>query len=244
MPDIRTHRRVLDTFTGPVERPVLHWLAARMPPWVTPDILTGIGVVGGIIIFASYGLSGLSRNFLWLASLGFVVNWFGDSLDGTLARYRKIERPVYGFYIDHAVDAYIEIMIFLGLGLSPYVRFDLACLALIGYLLLSVLVFIRTCVKGEFALSYGRLGPTEARLIAISANTLVYFIGNPFITFGPWTLTVYDWIAVFVILLLLNIAVFTTVRQARLLAEQDAKARLEKSAPSQNVPSGSKISHN
>lgn len=244
MPDIRTHRRVLDTLTGPVERPVLHWLAARMPPWMTPDILTGIGVVGGIIIFASYGLSGLSRNFLWLASLGFVVNWFGDSLDGTLARYRKIERPVYGFYIDHAVDAYIEIMIFLGLGLSPYVRFDLACLALIGYLLLSVLVFIRTCVKGEFALSYGRLGPTEARLIAISANTLVYFIGNPFITFGPWTLTVYDWIAVFVIVLLLNIAVFTTIRQARLLAEQDIKARLEKSAPSQNLPSGSKISRN
>jgi phosphatidylglycerophosphate synthase len=244
MPDIRSHRRVLDTFTGPVERPVLQWLAAHMPSWITPDILTGIGVVGGIIIFASYGLSGLSRNFLWLASLGFVVNWFGDSLDGTLARYRKIERPVYGFYIDHAVDAYIEIMIFLGLGLSPYVRFDLACLALVGYLLLSVLVFIRTCVKGEFTLSYGRLGPTEARLIAISANTLVYFIGNPFITVGPWTLTVYDWIAVFVILLLINIAVFTTIRQGRLLAEQDTKARLEKAAAAQNVPSAGKISHN
>jgi phosphatidylglycerophosphate synthase len=244
MPDIRSHRRVLDTFTGPVERPVLRWLAAHMPPWMTPDILTGIGVVGGIIIFTSYALSGLSPIFLWLASLGFVINWFGDSLDGTLARYRKIERPVYGFYIDHAVDAYIELMIFLGLGLSPYVRFDLACLALIGYLLLSVLVFIRTCVKGEFTLSYGRLGPTEARLIAISANTLVYFIGNPFITVGPWTLTVYDWIAVFVILLLLGIAIFTTARQARLLAEQDLKARLEKAAPAQNVPSSGKISHN
>lgn len=228
--DIRTHRRVLNTFTDPIERPVLLWLAARMPAWVTPDILTGVGMVGGVVIFASYALSSHSPNYLWLASLGFVINWFGDSLDGTLARYRKIERPVYGFYIDHAMDAYIEILIFLGLGLSPYVRFDLACLALIGYLLLSVLVFIRTCVKGEFTLSYGKLGPTEARLIAISANTLVYFVGNPSLTIAGLTLTVYDWVAVFVIFLLATIALSTTIRQGRLLSAQDTQARLKKQA--------------
>jgi phosphatidylglycerophosphate synthase len=173
MRDIHSHKRVLDTFTGPVERPLLRWLAAHMPAWVTPDWLTAVGVIGGMVILVGYWLTGIDPNFLWLANLGFVINWFGDSLDGTLARYRHAERPIYGFYIDHAVDAYVEIMIFLGLGLSPYVRFDLACLALIGYLLLSVLVYVRTCVRGEFVISYGRLGPTEARLIAMSANTLV-----------------------------------------------------------------------
>jgi phosphatidylglycerophosphate synthase len=222
MRDISTHRRVLDTFTGPLERPVLHWLAARMPAWMTPDILTAIGVIGGLVILCGYWLTGFDRNFLWLVNLGFLINWFGDSLDGTLARYRHIERPVYGFYIDHAVDAYIEIMIFIGLGLSPFVRFDLACLSLIGYFLLSVLVFLRTCVKGEFVLSYGRLGPTEIRLLAIAANTLVYFVGNPTLTLNSLTLTIFDWLVVMIILLLFTIAISTTIIQARQLAKMEA----------------------
>jgi phosphatidylglycerophosphate synthase len=221
MRDIHSHHRVLETFTGPVERPILHWLAARMPAWVTPDHLTAIGVLGGIVILCGYWLTGFDRNFLWLVNLGFVLNWFGDSLDGTLARYRHTERPVYGFYIDHAVDAFVELMIFLGLGLSPYVRFDLACLALIGYFLLSILVFLRTCVKGEFVLSYGRLGPTEVRLLAMAANTLVYFIGNPTATLFSLTLTIYDWLVAFIVLLLFAIAISTTLIQARLLAKME-----------------------
>lgn len=225
MRDIHSHKRVLDTFTGPVERPLLRWLAAHMPAWVTPDWLTAVGVMGGMVILAGYWLTGIDPNFLWLANLGFVINWFGDSLDGTLARYRHKERPIYGFYIDHAVDAYVEIMIFLGLGLSPYVRFDLACLALIGYLLLSVLVYVRTCVRGEFVLSYGKLGPTEARLIAMSANTLVYLAGNPNLTLFGLKLTVYDWIAIGVIILIYSIALLTTFNQARQLAQADAKER-------------------
>jgi len=225
MHDISSHRRVLDTFTGPVERPVLRWLAARVPAWVTPDHLTALGVFGGLVILVGYWLTGVDRNFLWLVNLGFVINWFGDSLDGTLARYRHTERPVYGFYIDHAVDAFVEMMIFLGLGLSPYVRFDLACLALIGYFLLSILVFIRTCVKGEFVLSYGRLGPTEVRLLAMAANTLVYFVGNPTATLFSLTLTIYDWLVAIIILLLFSIAIGTTIIQARQLAKLEAESR-------------------
>jgi phosphatidylglycerophosphate synthase len=192
-----------------------------MPAWVTPDHLTAIGVFGGLVILVGYWLTGVDRNFLWLVNLGFVLNWFGDSLDGTLARYRHMERPVYGFYIDHAVDAFVEMMIFLGLGLSPYVRFDLACLALIGYFLLSILVFIRTCVKGEFVLSYGRLGPTEVRLLAIAANTLVYFIGNPAVNLFSVTLTIYDWLVAMIILIIFAIAISTTLIQARLLARME-----------------------
>src|SRR5512147_2001859 len=130
MSDAPAHRRVNDILLGPLERPALQWLAARLPAWVTPDLLTGLGLFASVIIFLAYTATNLDKGFLWLASLGFVLNWFGDSLDGTLARYRKIERPRYGFFVDHIVDAASECMVFLGIGLSPYVRFDLACVAL------------------------------------------------------------------------------------------------------------------
>ena len=221
MSDIRKHKRVNDILLGPLERPALLWLSAHMPAWVTPDILTAVGVIGALVIFTGYVLTNLHPGFLWLASLGFVINWFGDSLDGSLARYRKIERPQYGFFIDHVVDAANEVIIFLGLGLSPYVRFDLACLALIGYLMLSVLVYIRTCVKGEFVISYQGLGPTEVRVLAIIANTLIFLLGNPLLTITNITLTVYDWLVILVIALLAIIFVVSAVNQARVLSKVD-----------------------
>ncbi len=221
MPEIGEHKRVNDILLGPLERPALQWLAAHMPAWVTPDILTGVGILGAVVVSAGYVLTNWHPGFLWLASLGFVINWFGDSLDGTLARYRKIERPIYGFYIDHTVDAANEVMIFLALGLSPYVRFELACLALIGYLLLSVLVYIRTCVKGEFVISYSGLGPTEIRVLAILANALIYFIGNPQVTLGNLTLTVYDWLVIVVNGILALIFVLSAFNQARILSKAD-----------------------
>ena len=221
MSDIRDHKRVNDILLGPLERPALQWLASRMPGRVTPDILTAVGVFGALIIFSGYALTNLHPGFLWLASFGFVINWFGDSLDGTLARYRKIERPKYGFFIDHVVDAANEVIIFLGLGLSPYVRFELACLALIGYLMLSVLVYVRTCVKGEFVISYQGLGPTEVRVLAIIANTLIFIVGNPLVTISKLTLTIYDWLVVIVIALLWIIFALSAFNQARILSKAD-----------------------
>jgi len=229
MPDIKSHKRVNDILLGPLERPALRWMAAHTPAWITPDIMTGIGVIGGIIILLGYLGTNQSPYFLWLASFGFVVNWVGDSLDGTLARHRKIERPRYGFFIDHTVDALIEVMVFLGLGLSPYVSFNIACLALIGYLLVSVLVYVRTCVAGVFVISYGKLGPTEARLIAILANTLIFFVGNPQLSLqigrNTITYTVYDWLAIAIIVLLWSIYILSTIRQARVLSREDIVAR-------------------
>jgi archaetidylinositol phosphate synthase len=111
------------------------------PSWVSPDMLTIFGFLAGILIGVSYLLTNLDKNFLWLANLGFVLNWLGDSLDGNLARYRKIERPRYGFFIDHAVDIITEVFIFLGLAFSPYVDFKIAILALIAYLCMTNLVF-------------------------------------------------------------------------------------------------------
>ena len=225
MTDIKNHQRVNDILLGPLERPALRWLSAHMPAWVTPDVCSGIGVFGAFLTLVCYGLSNFDRNFLWLASFGYVVNWFGDSLDGTLARYRHIERPKYGFFIDHMLDAACQVMIFLGLGLTPYISFNIACLALIAYLLLSVLVYVRLCVVGEFRISYGKMGPTEIRVIAILINTLMYFAGPGSLEFtlgaaGRVAINIYDALVVVITLLLLSFFVSTGSRQARLLARQ------------------------
>jgi len=177
MGDIAKHERVNDILLGPLERPALRWLAAHMPARVTPDHCTAIGVLGAAGIMVSYALSNLNANFLWLASFFFALNWFGDSLDGTLARFRHIERPIYGFFLDHTVDAVVEVMIFLGFGLSPYISYVTASLALIAYLILSVLVYVRTSAVGEFKISYGRLGPTEIRVLAILLNVWMFYGG-------------------------------------------------------------------
>ena len=192
MGDIKPHQRVNDILLGPLERPALQWLAAHMPAWLNPDILTGIGILGAVLIFLSYWLSNALPGFLWVASLGFVINWFGDSLDGTLARYRQSERPKYGFLVDHTVDSFNEVLIALGLGLSPYVTFSVACLALIGYLLMSILVYIRTYVHGVFQLSYGKFGPTEVRVFLILQNRVMFFLGVPEVELPLGLGTVYD----------------------------------------------------
>ncbi len=223
MSDITNHRRINNILLGPLERPALKWLAARMPAWVTPDICTLIGLVGSFIVAVSYVLSFYDRNHLWLASFGFLVNWFGDSLDGTLARHRRIERPVYGFFVDHTMDAVSATVIFLGLGMTPYVSFNIACLALIAYLLLSVLVFLRTSVVGEFKISYSMLGPTEIRVMAVLLNTVMYFGGvrPDFLALGTMnqiTFTPYDVIIAAIVLLLLFFFFRTAIQEIIRLA--------------------------
>lgn len=221
MKDIKSHERVNDILFGPLERPALQWLAAHQPAWMTPDILTIIGIFGSLLIFASYALTRINPAFLWLASLGFIINWYGDSLDGTLARHRKIERPKYGFFVDHIVDAFSEILIFLGLGVSFYVRFDLAAVALVGYLLMSIYVYVTTAVSGVFQISYGKFGPTEVRVLAILANALMFFIGIRTITIASVDLTYYDLFVAVVALALYGIFISKSIQTARELDKQD-----------------------
>ena len=221
MSESKKHKRINDILLGPIERPALQWLAEHQPSWMTPDKLTLIGIIGAVIIFASYVLSNQNRNFLWLASLGFVINWYGDSLDGTLARYRKIERPKYGFFIDHTVDAFSQMLIFLGLGLSPYVSFSVACLAYIGYLLMSVLVYVDTYVSGVFKISYGKLGPTEIRLIAIILNVVFFIWASPTVELPFGTVSVYDLVTGGLALALISLFAISTTKRARELAAID-----------------------
>ena len=191
----KADERVNDIFFGPLERPVLQWLCAHMPAWVNPDILTAIGVLGGVIIAVGYWLSNVDKNYLWLVDFGFVLNWFGDSLDGSLARYRKIERVRYGYFLDHTVDTLTQTIICIGVGLSPFVKFPYALLALVGYLQLGILTFVNAAVTGVFKISYGKIGPTEIRVIFVGLNAIFYFSSNPLIQVFSLHLALFDVIA-------------------------------------------------
>lgn len=173
--------RIQQNMLATAERRVLTWMCARLPRWTTPDHLTALGLFGGVLIFAGYAASSFHSGWLWLAIGGFVVHWFGDSLDGSLARFRKIERPQFGYFIDHSVDALANLMILAGLGLSPFVRLDIALFTLAGYLLLSIHAFLAARIVGEMRLSYLAAGPTELRLLLIAMSLLM-------LTFGPYPL--------------------------------------------------------
>ncbi|MGH7725538.1 MAG: CDP-alcohol phosphatidyltransferase family protein [Candidatus Eiseniibacteriota bacterium] len=167
-------------------------LAARLPKWVLPDHLTGLGIVAATGIMICYMLSNDDPLWLWGANLGLVLHWFGDSLDGTLARVRKIQRPRYGFYLDHLTDAYSTTVLGLGLGFSPYMLLAVALAGVAAYLVLSINVYLETYIFGVFRYGYGVLGPTEARILLIVLNILALFVSPLPFTIGKLTMTAFD----------------------------------------------------
>ena len=181
-----------------------------------------------MVIFLVYVLSSKNINWIWLASFGFISQWFGDSLDGTLARVRKIERPRYGFFIDHMTDTFSEVLVFVGLGLSPFLNFNLAMFMLVTYLMASIYIFLTTYVKGVFRLSYSGISPTEMRLIGIATNTVIFISGNPLIhipRFGflsaPLVVTVFDLVIFGLILIINYLLVVNVYATATVLSRED-----------------------
>ena len=155
------------------ERRLLVAIASRLPKAMTSNHLTVVGAAGALGAGLTYSFSGQHAEWLWVASSMLVVNWFGDSLDGTLARVRNAERPRYGYYLDHIVDAFSTSAIGIGIGLSPFVALPLALCLVVVYLTLSINVYLESHVFGVFELGYGRIGPTEVRIILVMANTLL-----------------------------------------------------------------------
>src|SRR6185295_5959784 len=141
-------RRIHRSLLAAAEKVLLVRLAGALPRWVTPDLLTALGLLGAATAFAGYLLAARDPDFLWLANLGLLLHWYGDSLDGTLARVRGAERPRYGFLVDQSTDAAGDILIMAGLGLSPYVRLDAALLALVGYHALTIHSLVWNTVAG------------------------------------------------------------------------------------------------
>jgi archaetidylinositol phosphate synthase len=204
---------------------VLEWIARRLPGWVMPDHLTALGVLAAFGVAGAYLLSNGDKAWLWAASALLVVHWLGDSLDGTLARVRRIERPKYGYYLDHLVDALATAVIGLGLGLSPWMLLAVGLTIVIAYLVLSINTYLETYAFGVFTLGYGRLGPTEARLGLIVVNTLIAVgVGVGFEVAGLG-LTVLDLIGLGVAGVMVAALVARAARNLRALAEQEPAGR-------------------
>ncbi len=220
--------RIQTSILNAAEKKILVWLAERQPKWMTSDILTYIGVFGAVVIAVGYILSSRNIGWLWLSSFGFVINWYGDSLDGTLARVRNRQRPVYGYYLDHTVDAINEFVMVLGIGLSGLMHLDLALMILAFYFMLTINVSINAHLKKEFRLTYAKLGPTEFRIIMVIVNTLFVLIpdlsgfSHEITVFGyEMTFRAMDYAAVSILAVLAVIYLITIVKDAKEYAVMD-----------------------
>jgi archaetidylinositol phosphate synthase len=217
--------RINTSWVIPVERPLVRWLASKLPVAVTPDHLTLTGFAGAVICGLAYGASWLSPAFLWLASAGLIINWFGDSLDGTLARFRNIERPRYGFFIDNMTDLLSQICIFLGLGMSPYMRFDISCLSLAGYYIVSFFNLITAMDTQVIKIGFFGVGPTEIRLFFIFYNLFLLKMGPLSVNTPLGPMSPLDGIVVLAIVVVLISLIATIWSEGRRLAAEEAVAR-------------------
>jgi archaetidylinositol phosphate synthase len=156
------------------EKRVLIWIAERLPAWVNPDHLTAFGFIAQIATGVCYALAASDRRWLLAAIICLAANWFGDSLDGTLARVRQCQRPRYGFYVDHMVDSLGATAMMLGLAFSGYMHPVIAIGLLIAFLLLSIQSYLATYALGEFHLSFWRFGPTELRILLAVGNLALF----------------------------------------------------------------------
>lgn len=159
------NQRINDSFLAVKERALLMALVQRLPSWTTPDHLTAVGLLGAATVISGFIGCNWSNWFLLLVVFGLFLNWFGDSLDGTLARFRVMERPYYGFFIDHSADLIAQTLIVVGLGVSPYFTVASGLLVLSLYLLMSSYTYLRVVTEGIHRLSYGGMGATEFRIL-------------------------------------------------------------------------------
>lgn len=221
-------KRIQTSILNGVEKKFLVWCAAKMPTWVTSDMLSFFGATGALVIAAGYILSDYNIQWLWLSSFGFIMHWFGDSMDGTIARVRNTQRPIYGYYLDHTLDAITESFMFLGLGLSNLIRLDIAMLMFAIYLMLTINVAINAHLKKEFKLTYFGLGPTEFRVLAIIINTVMIFVPclrQPLVSVSVFshhaTLTIIDLVGLCVVFVLALIYAITVYKDWRDYAKMD-----------------------
>lgn len=223
MPALRTN----DSALGALERPVLAWSARRIPGWVQPDHLTALALAGAIAAAAGYIGSRWSLDWLWLASVGLLVHWVGDSLDGTLARVRDIQRPRYGFFVDHTSDLFAQTLIFLALGLSPCARLEIACLGLIAFLMAFVYSLICVEVHDSMRITYFGFGPTEIRALLVAGNVITIWSGlfdvrpwlAPNASFGP--ITIYEAVIFILVAISVPALALLALRERRNLARGD-----------------------
>jgi len=198
-----------------VERYVLLWLARRIPAWVTPDHLTVVGFTAFFAAGLSYYCSRTNPLLLHVVNACIFVNWLGDSLDGTLARFRNQQRPRYGFYVDHMVDAFGTFFLVGGMTFSGYMSKELGFGVLIIYYLLCINVFLATYTLGEFRISFASFSPTELRLILGIGNIALLY--HPKTRLFGQSYPLFDVGGIVTIFLMLIMLVASTIRNTKLL---------------------------
>ncbi|GGF80163.1 hypothetical protein GCM10007301_45360 [Azorhizobium oxalatiphilum] len=213
--------RFHESFLAEPERRVLRWIAERLPLWVTPDRLTGFGMFGALLVMLGYLGCHISISFIWLANLGLLIHWFGDSLDGTVARVRDIARPRYGYFLDQNVDVVGNLLIAGGIGLSPFARLDTALLALTGYHMVSIYVFVRNVVRREFHLAVMGFGPTEVRIGILVMNMTILVVGTPSFTFFGQTMSWCDGVLMGTFVILSIMFTLSVMKEAAILRQQN-----------------------
>ncbi|MEM0962968.1 MAG: CDP-alcohol phosphatidyltransferase family protein [Bacteroidota bacterium] len=216
-------RRINDIWLGRFERWALPKMAAGLPAWVGPDTLTGIALGGAFVSAVAYALAGDALWWLHIASLGLVVHWWGDSLDGTVARVRQIRRERYGFFVDHQCDAISAVALTIGMGAGSLMRMEIALAVCVGVLLLMLLVNMVTIARDVFKISFAGFGPTELRLAAIVFNTLVWALGPQTVTAFGSEWTPFDLVGLLVAGLLAAWYIVSTIRETRLISRLDPR---------------------
>jgi phosphatidylglycerophosphate synthase len=169
----REATRELQGLTAGAEKKALWWLAGKMPPAINSDHLTLLGLLAMAGAGAAYALARVQPWLLLVVNVFLLLNWFGDSLDGTLARFRDRCRPRYGFYVDHIVDVFGALFLLAGLGASGYMSPGVAVALLLAYYLVSINMYLSTYTLGVFKISYGAVGGTELRILLALANLVV-----------------------------------------------------------------------
>jgi archaetidylinositol phosphate synthase len=186
MTHVREHRSIL----AAAEKRLLIFIAERLPRVINSDHLTALALASMALAGGAFAAARWDRRALWLVVVALVLNWFGDSLDGTLARVRRAERPRYGFYVDHVLDILGTTLLFGGLACSPFMTPTIALALLTAYLLVAGEVFLATAVHGVFRMSVGGIGPTELRII-LSMGAIA-LLRDPHLSIGPLTVGLFD----------------------------------------------------
>ncbi len=158
---VREHLGVL----ARVEKRVLIWIAERLPSSVNSDHLSALGLAAMGAAGLSFALFSVTKWSAIAVVFSLAVNWFGDSLDGTVARVRNQQRPRYGFYVDHVIDVAGTTLLLAGMACSGLMSPLLASLVLAAYLLVSAESYLATHAVGLFRMSFAGVGPTELRIV-------------------------------------------------------------------------------
>lgn len=209
--------------TAKAEERAKEIICPRIPKWIGPDHLTIIGIIGIIIVSVGFVLGFMNRYYLGLVPLGLIINWFGDSFDGSIARYRKRTRPNYGYYIDKIVDAVVMIIFGLGLGLSGFVKIEVAILLTAIYLAMMINVDLLVYVKGESKNSFGWFGPTEIRIIGIIVSIIMFFMPVKSYDIYGYLVTQYDIVVLVLSGLMFLVLISEIIKNGIRLNKEDRK---------------------